>query len=130
MIGRGTMIAMLPEDIRGRLRGHPDDDQLRELGRMFIENEGDCCPRHAFDEAVQAWLALGCPDPEPVDPTCPYCADTLTSNTITVTTSDGTEHAQAVLYCERCDNWFGPTWDTDPERRVQVHGHGHIPGMG
>ena len=126
MISHSTMISMLPADIRGRLRGTPEDPQLRELARMFIEDHGDCCPTHAFASAVDAWVRLGCPDPTPTDPVCPHCNEKLATTTVIV---DGELDSRDVLRCEGCDTWYGPRWSTDPALAEMVHGHGTIAGL-
>lgn len=126
MISSGKMIAMLPGDIRGRLRGTPENSELREMARMFIENTGDCCPARCFAEAVEAWVALGAPDPQPADPHCPHCGDRVTAANVTV---GDTFETRSVWRCEHCDTWLGERWNTDENLRVQVHGYGHIAGM-
>ena len=96
MIDAGTMIARLPDYVRGRLRGRSDDVQLRHLAWLIVENGGDPCPPQAMDSAIDAWVTLGCPDPERYA-LCPLCAFDLT------VIDDG-------LACHECDVTFGPTW--------------------
>jgi hypothetical protein len=114
MIGYDTMIASLPDDVRGRLRGRPDDVALREFARMTIETRGDVCPQSQFDAAVDAWAALGFPDPVAAPPRCPFCGDRV----------DGTP-----MTCGTCDVVFGPSWSTNRDRIVEMCGHGTVPGM-
>jgi hypothetical protein len=136
MIDTSTMVASLPSDLRGRLRGDVQDVSLRRLAMLAVESRGDCCPQWAMDAALDAWAELGFPDPVEGDPHCPYCGGRLVvfgeggvEPPKSFSSLTGPELPVPRFWCGPCDHLFGPSWDTDADKRLQVRGWGSVPGL-
>lgn len=124
MLSDGTMIAMLPADIRRRLAGDPDNVELRNLAASYIEGTGNCCPTYAMNEAIDQWATLQFPEPVEPAPECPHCGSRLLAYDDVPLDLDPDE-----LRCDDCDLTYGASWSRDPQRRDEVYGPGTIPGM-
>jgi hypothetical protein len=95
------MVAAIPPDVRVHIPGDPDSIALRKLAWLLVNDCGLEATPVAIDTAIDAWIAIGAPQPELLS-MCPYC------NTAGLSQADSAGH----WACADCDIIFGDTWGT------------------
>jgi hypothetical protein len=135
MIGHGSMIATLPADVRGLLRGRHTDPRLRLLASRIVEDGGDTCPPSEMAAAIDRWAELGFPEPEQGALHCPLCGNLCDEPGAPTRDTDLCEpvpeqQGSGGFSCRECDVTFGSSWLTDAGRVLQCRGRGTVPGMG